>query len=113
MFCNFCGKQIDENNLNDTQNKIIKCPHCNKYLISENYKNTINKNILNTDNQYYKDRMIIGFLCAFFGLLGLVIGLALYPNDTNSRKTFVHGWICTSLVLVIVEIFFIIFLSIT
>lgn len=45
--------------------------------------------------QYYGEEkggvgIALGF---FFGLLGLIIGLLLYPSFTYERETFINGWI--------------------
>lgn len=32
-------------------------------------------------------------LCLFLGILGLIIGLLLYPSNTVERETFISGWL--------------------
>ena len=45
--------------------------------------------------------IVLGF---FFGLLGLLIGLLLYPAFTYERETFINGWIKGLIIGVIITV---------
>ena len=50
-------------------------------------------------NENKKD---VGFLLGFFlGMLGLIIGLLLYPYKTKERETFLKGWITAFIVQIV------------
>ena len=40
-------------------------------------------------------------LCMFLGLLGLIIGVLLYPSGSYERTTFIKGWLTWVVVLVL------------
>lgn len=43
-------------------------------------------------------------LCLFLGLIGLLIGIIIYPSGSLERKTFMKGWLTTFLISLAVEI---------
>ena len=70
MTCPHCGKEVPDSNLT--------CPYCAK---------TLSK----TTHVYHESKTAMGvILSLFLGLIGLVIGLALYQG--YERETFLKGW---------------------
>ena len=75
MFCKNCGKEIND--------KAAICIHCGCATgngnpveeLSGESKKTIGK--------------IMG---VFLGLIGLIIGICMYPSNSYERKTFIQGW---------------------
>ena len=53
----------------------------------------------------------IGFVCAFFlGIIGLIIGLIIYKDDEEDRRSFLKGWGWTFGITLVLSIFvFIVF----
>ena len=50
-------------------------------------------------------------LCLFLGLLGLIIGVCMYPSGSYERQTFVKGWLTTLVVeIVLVIVIFVVIL---
>ena len=47
--------------------------------------------------------LLLGF---FLGIIGLVIGLCLYKEGTEERKTFMNGWVISFIVYICVSVFF-------
>ena len=66
---------------------------------SDNHQTTETNN-QSQQNNYYQNNKInlsnkttVGVLLGLFvGLLGLIIGLLLYPVNTTERQTFMSGW---------------------
>ncbi len=54
----------------------------------------------------------IGVLLFFLGIIGLIVGLLLYPYNTYERKTFIKGWVGALLSLIIIIILVLIISSI-
>ncbi|MBQ8427220.1 MAG: zinc ribbon domain-containing protein [Clostridia bacterium] len=72
MYCRNCGKEVDDN--------AIACPHCGCAVTRQR-------------SGYGEPKTGIGALLGLFlGIIGLIIGLCLYPADTVERKTFLKGW---------------------
>lgn len=83
MYCRNCGKEVDE--------KAVICIHCG-CAIWENQQPNANPEI-NTP------KTTMGVLFGLFlGLIGLVIGICLYPEGTVARKTFMKGWLTAFLI---------------
>ena len=76
MFCKNCGKEIDDN--------AAICIHCG--CATDTKK----------DDQYNESKTGIGIAMGLFlGLIGLIIGIAIYPTKTLARNTFIKGWVVT------------------
>lgn len=75
MYCKYCGKEIyDDADI---------CIHCGRSTGRQSEQNQIIE----------EPKTGIGvLLCLFLGLIGLVIGLLLYPANTMQRQTFLKGW---------------------
>ena len=51
-------------------------------------------------NEFNQEKTGVGVLLSLFlSLLGLIIGLLLYPAGTVSRKSFLRGWTITFAIL--------------
>lgn len=86
MFCNNCGKEVDE--------KAIVCIHCGVELKKKE-----------PVEDYNQSKKGIGILLSLLlGLFGLLIGVILYPAGTVARKTFFKGWLVTFIVYICVSI---------
>lgn len=74
MFCKNCGKEIND--------KAVICIHCG-----------CSTNQQPAANSPSTSKTGIGVLLALFlGVIGLIIGLCLYPSNTYERQTFLKGW---------------------
>ena len=82
MFCKNCGKEINDN--------AAVCIHCG-CAIEEKPQ---------SKPEFKEDKKGMGALLGFFlGIIGLIIGICIYPAETNARKTFIKGWaICFGIV---------------
>jgi len=80
MFCPKCGKEIAD----DAE----FCVHCGRKVPPT--ESSIKKSEQN------EPKTAIGVLFALFlGLIGLIIGICIYPEGTVARKTFIKGWMIT------------------
>ena len=53
----------------------------------------------------YQSKTGVGvLLCLFLGLLGLIIGLLLYPAYSMERETFLNGWKKCFIVVIIISV---------
>ena len=72
MYCKTCGKEIRDD--------AVVCIHCGS-------------EIKKTSSLDGTPKTGLGVLLALFlGIIGLIIGLCLYPADSVERKTFMKGW---------------------
>ncbi len=91
MFCKKCGKFVPDGK--------EKCVYCGSELEEKQTVQT---------NQYTKskdnDKTIIGVLLSLFlGIIGLVVGLLIYPTG-KERETFLSGWTKCFIVCVILGV---------
>lgn len=78
MFCPRCGKEVED----DAE----ICIHCGRSLSGKSQ----------TDAKYNESKTGIGVVLALFlGLIGLIIGVCIYPEGTIARKTFIKSWLIT------------------
>jgi len=80
-YCDFCGKEMETE---------TECQNCKK-----------KKNSQCRYGEYdpIESKVWIGVLsCVCLSLLGLLLGLLLYPYKTYSRRTFIRGWLYTFIV---------------
>ena len=114
MYCKKCGVQIEDDS--------TYCPYCGEITNSSANANTqINNNggnfsqPSNNNNgaEYNVSKAGIGVIMSLFlGLLGLIIGVLIYPSGTVARKTFVKGWLITWAVCsILVVIFYVLLFS--
>ena len=77
MFCKNCGKEIDD--------KASICLNCGV---------AVPKNFISGSSLNGNPKTLLGVvLCLTLGLLGLIIGLCMYPSGSVERETFVRGWV--------------------
>ena len=87
MFCKFCGKEIPDD--------AKVCPYCAQN--TDGVKDASPK-------PAGQPKTGIGVVLALFlGIIGLIIGLLLYPSDSVERSTFLKGWIITFVITFIAE----------
>lgn len=98
MFCRNCGKEIDD--------QAAVCVHCGVLVQDVNQQNVRNS------ADYNQSKTGMGVLFALIlGLIGLLIGIVIYPTGTEARKTFIKGWgITFAISFAISFIFFLIFI---
>lgn len=94
MYCRKCGEEIDD--------KAVICPKCGCYTDKEEKK---------VDSENGESKTGMGVIMAIFlGLIGLLIGIALYPSGTVARKTFIKAWGLTYVICIGVVLLFTIIL---
>lgn len=106
MFCRYCGKEIEEDS--------SICWNCGEFLTnnSDEDNKTKKQDSLSTHPNFSSssaietDKAAYGVLtCIFLGLIGLVIGVLIYPDGSFRRKTFLKGWLITFIVIVGIYLF--------
>lgn len=56
-----------------------------------------------------KNKKVVGVLLSIFlGLIGLIIGLCLYPYNSEERKTFLNGWLLGLVISLLIGVVFVI-----
>lgn len=61
-------------------------------------------NNYNQPQSYNESKTGMGVLLGIFGLIGLIVGILIYPEGTIARKTFIKGWIWTFVICIIIAI---------
>lgn len=103
MFCPKCGKEI----FDDAE----VCIHCGRAVKEKTEEKPQNKD-------YNQPKTGIGVVMALFlGVIGLVIGIAMYPENTVARKTFMKAWgitfgVCIGVSILSYVIYFIIIFAV-
>ena len=92
MKCKYCGKEVSEDS--------VYCNHCGGPLQADEKK--VEPSIPSNQNQNTPDpghnepKTALGVIFGLFiGVIGLVIGLLMYPDGTVARRTFVKAWVIT------------------
>ncbi len=75
MFCKNCGKEVKD--------EAVVCVNCGCSLEK--------KAEVNPEHNESKAGMGVLF-ALLFGLIGLLIGILMYPENTVARKTFMKAW---------------------
>ena len=75
MYCNKCGAEIND--------EAVICPKCGC--------ETRAKNEQQKDSNVEKTGLG-ALMGVFLGIIGLIVGLCMFPADTVSRKSFIKGW---------------------
>ena len=61
----------------------------------------------NNNSKYNESKTGIGVLCGLFlGILGLIIGVCLYPAGTVVRQSFMKAWLWTFFTAIVVVIIY-------
>ena len=94
MFCTRCGKYNVQG--------ATECKYCgNKRFSDVNVVSGINSNrAKNTEGV---------LLALFLGVLGLIIGLLIYPSNSYERQTFLSGWTKTFVATLIIGVLLVVF----
>lgn len=88
MYCKYCGKEIND----DAE----ICVHCGR---------STDRQKVQKSYEVDEPKTGIGILLGLFlGLIGLVIGLLLYPSNTVRRETFIKGWVGAFVASIVVGI---------
>ena len=98
MFCPKCGKEVEDD--------AVVCVHCGRPL-EMNYRQ--HQQTQNAD--YNQSKTALGVVMGMFlGVIGLIIGICMYPEGTVARKTFMKAWIITFVVeIAVVVVFYVVF----
>lgn len=108
------GTQNTPNNANNTNNNNYNNNsggyynnNYNNGYSNNNYNNNgyLNYNNGNNNNNYesQESKTAMGVLFALFlGVIGLLIGMCMYPQNSYERKTFVSGWVTTFVICIAV-----------
>ena len=77
FFCTQCGKEVKD--------EAVVCSACGCEIGDKTM----------VDKGYNESKFGIGVLFFFLlpRIIGLIIGLAIYPKNTIARKTFLKGWL--------------------
>ena len=86
MYCTHCGKEIND----DAE----MCVHCGRSTDRQRTPKSY---------EIEEPKTAIGIILAIcLGLIGLAIGLLLYPSNTLRRSSFIKGWTVTIVILSVV-----------
>lgn len=92
MFCVNCGKYNPDG--------VTACKYCGC--------NKLSKELIKDPNEgkvYGVSKSTEGvLLCLFLGVIGLIIGLAIYPSGTYERESFVSAWLKTLIITSIISV---------
>ena len=101
MFCRYCGKEI--------KNDSVWCAYCGKPQNLE-INGSKSSNSDRTQNIVETDKAFLGVIsCLFLGLIGLIVGVLIYPSGSFRRDTFLTGWFVTFLIVFLIA-FIIVFI---
>ena len=93
MYCKYCGKELND----DAE----VCVYCGRSTGRQNVQKSY---------EVGESKKGIGVLLGLFlGLIGLIIGLCLYPANTEERSTFLKGWVLAFVIEIIAIIFLYVF----
>ena len=82
MFCQKCGKEINDD--------AIVCINCGCSV------KKVDPAVEMNQKNYSEPKTGIGVLLGLFlGLIGLVIGICIYPENTVARTSFIKSWAIT------------------
>ncbi len=86
MFCKTCGREINDD--------AVICPNCGCATGKSNSPITTGES-----------KKGIGVLFGFFlGLIGLIIGMCIYKEGTEERKTFMNGWVISFIITMVISV---------
>ena len=78
MYCQHCGKEVDKD--------AVVCVNCGKML-----KEIKQEAPANPEHNESKSGMGV-LMALLLGVIGLIIGIAIYPANTVARQTFIKAW---------------------
>lgn len=89
MFCRTCGKEINDD--------AVICPNCGCATGKK----------MSTPETTGESKKGMGLLLGFLlGLIGLIIGICMYHEGTEERKTFMNGWIISFVINICISVVF-------
>lgn len=91
MHCKKCGKEIDDG--------VTFCKYCGCDIDNSN-----SKTVYNTGSTQSSKKTTGILLGLFLGIIGLIIGICLYPNESEERKTFISGWVRGFVIGIIISV---------
>ncbi len=91
MYCRNCGKEIDEN--------AVVCIHCGCLVANVKMPSTYSSG---------SKKALGALFFLLLGLIGLIIGLCIYPKETIERESFIEGWFAGLSVIMILGIFIVV-----
>ena len=93
MFCPKCGKEIEDD--------AVICVHCGRPL-EMNY-HVHNQNQVRPEHNEPKTGLGV-LMGLFLGVIGLLIGVIMFPEGTVARKTFMKAWIITFIIVTVISV---------
>jgi uncharacterized membrane protein YvbJ len=97
MFCQNCGNEVDKH--------ATGCPKCGAKVAESAAKSNDELAV----SAKPESKSLVGILLAIFlGLIGLIIGVCIYPKGTIARKTFLKAWLLTY--IIVLEVYIIMWL---
>lgn len=86
MFCRTCGREINDD--------AVICPNCG---CATGKKSTP----VTTGESKKGLGILFGFL---LGIIGLIIGICMYQEGTEERKTFMNGWVISFVIYICISV---------
>ena len=99
MYCKYCGQEIND--------EADVCIHCGRSTGNKpvQHSNNVARNTSQPDSA--RDKMGVGFLLSFFlGLIGLIIGICMYPAATEERSSCMKGCVIGFIINIILTVIF-------
>lgn len=98
MFCRYCGKEI-----NDEADVCIHCGRSTGNKPVQQANNYAKQETSQPDSA--RDKASVGFLLSFFlGVIGLIIGIFMYPAFTEERSTCIKGCVIGFIINIIISV---------
>lgn len=94
-YCRFCGKPVSP--------EAELCTHCGRRL-----KEPPRQVYTNPEHEYSKTGVGVA-MALFLGIIGLIIGICMYPSGTTARETFIKAWVTTFIIGMLVVVLIVIF----
>ncbi len=91
MYCRKCGKEIDD--------EAVFCTHCGCAV--NDSKPNATSNVGSPEANKKTLGIVLGF---FIGIIGLIIGICMYPNESEERETFISGWVKGFVIAIVISV---------
>ena len=98
MFCKNCGKYNPDN--------AQSCRYCGCTTLVKSASET---RVRPSSNSYVSKSTEGVLMALFLGVIGLIIGLLLYPSGTYERESFLSAWVKTFVITIIVAVVLVVF----
>lgn len=99
MYCKYCGQEIND--------EADVCIHCGRSTGNKPVQQANNyaKQEETSQPDSTRDKTGVGFLLSFFlGLIGLIIGVCMYPTATEERSTCMKGCVIGFIINIILTV---------